>query len=69
MSKELKPLKLCRNSTKTNPQYVNFTEFWGGDKDGFCVQITLEKQYVELNKDDLLNLKGWLEDYTRGMII
>ena len=68
MSKSFPDFKVSRVADMSNER-IYLTEFWGGTKDGYCLQMTIGEEYVQLTKDDCLRLKGWLNDYTRGMTI
>jgi hypothetical protein len=47
---------------------LSLTRFWGGEKNGVCVQLTAEDEdghtgYVQLSGDDILTILPILEKY------
>lgn len=56
---------------ETTAEELNFTQFYGGDSRGLCMQLTQsEKGYIALNKRDVYNtinvLANWLKDVSHN---
>lgn len=46
---------------------VAFTQFYGGDLDGVCLQLTGERDYISLTKAQAVELAHAILQWTWGM--
>ena len=60
MSTELKPTK------DMNDETIFLTQFWGGTKNGMCIQMTGKADYIVLNRSAALDMIDALNEWVGG---